>query len=95
MRNAFTFVEVMICVSIMAIFAAIALPNFIEKKTTQTEDSPTVELKVSNHVLTIEKFTKEGHGYILIFVSGKYGCNILHDPDCPKCRPVSTKLEKE
>ena len=91
MRNAFTLIELMIVISIIAIIAAIAIPNLMEsqrKAIPGPTPNPKVDVQIGNSTYKAQKFELEGHSYFLINHPEWHGFTAVHNPECPKCKPV-------
>jgi prepilin-type N-terminal cleavage/methylation domain-containing protein len=89
MRRAFTLIEAMIVLAIVAIIAAIAIPNLMESKKNATPvENPRIDVPVGTDTYKAEKFDLEGHTYFLINSRTYHGFTAVHNPDCAKCKPV-------
>ena len=93
MRNAFTLIELMIVISIIAIIAAIAIPNIMEKRPVipGPTPEPKISIQIGNNTYQAQKFTMEGHSYFWIKHSEYHGFTAVHNPECPKCKPAPVK----
>jgi prepilin-type N-terminal cleavage/methylation domain-containing protein len=87
MRKAFTLIELMICIAIVAIICAIAIPQLMAKRN-ETPVSTKVDVSIGTSTYQAQKFEIEGHNYFLINHSNWHGFTAVHNPECPKCKPV-------
>jgi prepilin-type N-terminal cleavage/methylation domain-containing protein len=93
MRNAFTLIELMIVISIIAIIAAIAIPNLTNKRKSAPGPEPKLDhisIQIDGNRYTARKFILEGHSYFMIG-GVQPGIATVHDPECPKCKAALVK----
>ena len=91
MRRAFTLIELMIVIFIVAIIAAIAIPYSVERQEAQKQANPApakVDVTIGTNIYKAQKFDLDGHSYFLINHEGWHGFTAVHNPDCAKCKPV-------
>ena len=87
MTKAFTLIELMICIAIVAIICAIAIPQLMAKRN-ETPISTLVDVPIGSNTFKAQKFELEGHSYFLINHPEWHGFTAVHNPECPKCKPV-------
>ena len=93
MRSAFTLIELMIIVAILSIVSAIIIPNIIKNKNNVTPGPAPIDINIRNTTYTSEKFELEGHSYLMITGRGHHGFTAVHNPECPKCHPVTVEKQ--
>jgi prepilin-type N-terminal cleavage/methylation domain-containing protein len=101
MRNAFTLIELMIVISIIAIIATIIIQNIAEKRKAipGPNPAPAISIQIDGSSYTAHKFILEGHSYFMIG-GVRPGFTAVHNPECPKCKSapmkdVSVEVEKK
>lgn len=95
MRRAFTLIELMICISIVAIILAIAVPNLMAAKesTAPQTPKPAVEMVLNDIDLNYVGYAKVivlPTGERVLFLSGSHGIAACLLPPLPK----EAKVEK-
>ena len=94
MKRAFTLIELMIVLAIVAIGMLIITPNMIAKRN-ETPVSTKVDVQIGNNTYKAQKFELDGHSYFLINHPEWHGFTAVHNPECPKCKPVKNiKVEQ-
>lgn len=83
-KSGITLVEVMVVVGIIGIFAAIIIPNFLNRNNSNTITANT-ELSNINGI-----YYQFGNHRVIQFGLGDWSWGI-HDPECPYC--LKNKLE--
>lgn len=96
MRKAFTLVELMVSIAIIGIVAGMIIPviTLSNSSSPGTNPSPKVDLKIDGNTFTVQKITFDGHSYLFIDGRSRTGWDVEHNPDCPKCHPVTVKEMK-
>jgi len=98
MKKAFTIVELMIVISIIAMICAITIPNSIKSdnsSTDQTNIKNEFRIKDGNKTYIVIKINLEGHTYMDIRNSDNINrIGFVHDPSCGCNKTNSIKVEK-
>ena len=93
MTKEFTLIELMICIAIVAIIYAIAIPQLMTKRN-ETPVSTKVDVQIGSNTYKAQKFELEGHSYFFINHPEWHGFTAVHNPECVKCKPVKVTAEK-